>query len=343
MTKVARSIPVPEVVRNPLRKLKNWLKRSAGSGSQESLIAGAYRRLLEREPNYDELMHWSVFLSHGASLEQLEGSLKASYDYEQLRSRGDVVLVELDSFRMYCRSSDLDVGAQIIASRRYEPHVTAAVKAMLKPGQVLVDLGANIGYYTLLGARLVGEAGKVIAFEPNARNLELLYASIVENALKNVLVLPVAASDTPQLLRLQAFGSNGFLVPPVGLEAGAQYVQAVAVDHILMAESRIDVVKLDIEGFEPFALRGMRNLLDKHHPAILTEFSPWHIEHRSGLAPQDYLDELAAKGYAFEILQTSGEQIPARSPSAVMDAWRGLANDKVHLDLVAKPIHRVSK
>jgi len=338
MTKETMINSVSNVVRSRLRKLRSWLRGSATPGAtHDADIVGAYRRLLEREPNYDELMHWNVFLANGASLKQLESSLTASYDYEQLRHRDDVVLVELGSFKIYCRSSDLDVGAQLIASQRYEPHVTKAVKDILKPGDVFMDLGANIGYYTLLGARLVGETGKVIAFEPNAHNLVLLYASIVENALKNVLVFPLAASDSPQVLRLQAFGSIGFLVPPAGLQLGAQYVQAVVVDEILMAERRIDAVKLDIEGYEPFAVRGMAMLLEKHRPVVLTEFSPWHIEHRSGLAPRAYLDWLASKGYGFTILKPSGDQILAASPTAVMEAWRALGSDKIHLDLLAKP------
>lgn len=328
----------PGVIRSGLRKVRALLRGTAAPGAtHDAEIAGAYRRLLEREPNFDEFAHWNVFLSNGASLQQLENSLRASYDYEQLRNRADVQLVGLDSFKIYCRSSDLDVGAQLIASQRYEPHVTKAVQGILKPGDVFLDLGANIGYYTLLGARLVGNTGKVIAFEPNAINLALLYASIVENTLTNVRVFPLAASDSAQLLRMQAFGSNGFLAPAEGLQPGAQYVQAVVVDELLIAERRIDLVKVDIEGYEPFAVRGMAKLIEKHRPLLLTEFSPWHIEHRCGLAPGAYLELLACKGYAFTILTPSGDQVLAETPRLVMEAWRALGSDKVHMDLLAKP------
>jgi FkbM family methyltransferase len=325
-------------IRAGLRKVKRWLGGAPRSAvTHDATIAAAYRRLLEREPNFDELAHWNVFLSNGTSLQQLESSLRASYDYAQLGNRADVVLVALDAFKIYCRSSDLDVGAHLIVSQGYEPHVTKAVQGILKSGDVFLDLGANIGYYTLLGAQLVGEAGRVIAFKPNAINLALLYASIVENALTNVRVYPLAASDSAKLLRMQAFGSNGFLAPAESVQSGAQYVQAVVVDDLLIAESRIDVVKMDIEGYEPFAVRGMGRLLEKHRPVVLTEFSPWHIEHRSGLAPRAYLDLLAAKGYVFTVLRPSGEQVAAGSPERVMESWRALGSDKVHLDLLANP------
>jgi len=94
MTKATGINSVPDVIRSRMRKLRTWPSAPATpSATHDANIVDAYRRLLEREPNYDELVHWNVRLPSGASLEQLERSLKASYDYEQLRHRGDVVLV----------------------------------------------------------------------------------------------------------------------------------------------------------------------------------------------------------------------------------------------------------
>ncbi|HXY53881.1 MAG TPA: FkbM family methyltransferase [Nitrospirota bacterium] len=305
--------------------------------SNEKTIVEIYGRIMGRRPNKDELLHWNASLNSGISVAQIEKSLKASFEYDQLRSRDDVVLVHLPSFKLYCRSSDLDVGAQIIGSQQFEPHIASVLKNSLKPGHIIVDLGANIGYFSLLAATLVGTTGKVISFEPNAHNLRLLFASIVENGMKNILVFPLAASLSPQILRLQSFGSNGFLEAPTSGQACAQYVQAIDIDQILLGTSRIDMFKMDIEGFEPFALRGMSKIIERHRPLIVTEFSPWHIEHRCGLPPKDYLIELSTKGYSLSIIEPSGNIMPASDPDTIMKFWRSLQNDKMHLDIVARP------
>src|SRR5689334_16156257 len=84
------------------------------------------------------------------------------------------VLLRLGGFKLYVRLDDWAVGARIAVRRRYEPYVTAALEPLLKPGAVLVDIGANIGYYTMLAAARVSPTGKVIAFEPSAENCELI-------------------------------------------------------------------------------------------------------------------------------------------------------------------------
>lgn len=189
-------------------KVKAWTALSPSA--YDAKIVDVYRRVIDREPNEDELMHWNVSLAGGTSIRQVENSLKASYEYDQLNSRKDTVLVHLPTFKLYCRSSDLDVGRQIIQSQSFEPHVASVLKDVLKPGSVFVDLGANIGYFSLMAATFVGPTGKVISFEPNARNLGLFYASIVENGMKNIVVFPVAASYSSQIHRLQSFGSTDF-------------------------------------------------------------------------------------------------------------------------------------
>lgn len=94
---------------------------------------------------------------------------------------------------------------------------------------------------------------------------------------------------------------------------------------------------MDIEGFEPFALRGMLKIIEKHKPVLVTEFSPWHIQHRCGIPPQDYLEQLAAIGYRLSIIESSGSITPEKNPAAIMKFWNALQNDKMQLDLIARP------
>lgn len=116
-----------------------------------------------------------------------------------------------------------------------------------------------------------------------------------------------------------------------------QYIQSVVLDEILLSVPRIDAFKMDIEGFEPFALRGMLKIIEKHKPVLVTEFSPWHIQHRCGIPPQDYLEQLAAIGYRLSIIESSGSITPEKNPAAIMKFWNALQNDKMQLDLIARP------
>jgi hypothetical protein len=155
--------------------------------------------------------------------------------------------------------------------------------------------------------------------------------------MKNIIVMPVAASHSSQIHKLQSFGSNGFLETPIPGQTGVQYIQSVVLDEILLSVPRIDAFKMDIEGFEPFALRGMLKIIEKHRPVLVTEFSPWHIEHRCGMPPRDYLEQLVALGYRLSIINPSGSLKPAEEPAAIMKFWSALQNDKMQLDLIARP------
>ena len=140
--------------------------------------------------------------------------------------------------------------------------------SVLAAGYNFLDIGANIGYFSLLAASVVGEMGKVICFEPNVQNLRLLHASVLENGFQHVQVFPLAASDSRHLIKSQSFGSNGFLVAAPSEPSNHQFVQSVAVDDLVSAEGRVHVIKMDIEGYESFALRGMRQLVARNlsHP-----------------------------------------------------------------------------
>ncbi len=305
--------------------------------SQDKDICSAYQRLLERQPEPDEMLHWKTT---GAERDDIITALLASYEYEQKRLNQQRVLVDVDRFKIYAMKTDAEVGQGIIHSQVYEPHVTHRLVEVLNSGDVFLDLGANIGYYSLLAASIVKASGKVISFEPNIQNLQLFYASILENKLKNIMVYPFAASDDARIMKLTSFGSNGFLEEPQSSLMNAQFLQSVRVDELLQNEERINVVKMDIEGYEPLALKGMDQSIKKHKPIILAEFSPWHVKHRTQIEPQTYLKQLVGYGYNLRIIEPSGRLVLASGTDFVMNFWEKLGNDKQHLDLMAQPFGR---
>jgi FkbM family methyltransferase len=244
------------------------------------------------------------------------------------------VLVGLDGFRLYVRLDDWAIGARIAVKRAHEAHVTRVMTGWLKPGQTVIDVGANIGYYTLLAASRVGPSGRVLAFEPSAANCALLKASLRANGFTNVSVYNQAAADANGRLAFDMDDSNGGVSR--ALSPGRTLVEAVALDQCLAAEPRVDLIKLDVEGAEGLVLRGMRQLVRRHRPVLFTEFSPAGLAAISGLSGEAYLGELRGLGYElFALPVVGGPSAAPQTDAQILESLAAAGSD--HLDLLAIP------
>jgi FkbM family methyltransferase len=191
----------------------------------------------------------------------------------------------------------------------------------VKPGQVVIDIGANVGCLAFQAAQLVGERGRVIAVEPNPDNLQLLYAGILLNEWANVQVLPCAAWDVSGIMSLKGGASNTYLVLAAPLDEGRAYTQLVRLDEALASLDRVDLVKIDIEGHEPRALRGARELIEKHRPILLTEFNPRCLRNVGGVAPIAYAEQLLAGYSRLRVITAFGDDAEFRDARSLMAYW----------------------
>ena len=300
-------------------------------------LYACYRLLLGREPDEAGWTVWMHAIRNGISVEALRDGFLYSAEFvtAQCRPRRPI-LVELDEFKIYVQRADFFVGAAILRDRTFEPHVTAEVRRLLQPGGVFIDVGANIGYFTLLAAARVGPQGRVVAFEPNPDNCELLAESIRANGFENITVHPYAVGDRPRDSLLAAGGviSNGHILdaPPAAAPVYRR-VRVVRADDHLRDLPTVDVVKIDIEGGEPRALRGMTDLVRVHQPVIVSEFSPALIESISGEPAASYLEHLDQLGYVLCILGQDARQTRTAREILGAHASSGLS----HLDLIAYP------
>jgi FkbM family methyltransferase len=213
----------------------------------------------------------------------------------------------------------------------------------LKESDTFIDIGANVGVMTFLGAKAVGSTGKVIAVEPNPANLQLLYAGILKNNFKNVRVIPLAASNRIEIFSLDGGTSNTYLTVA---KKGKHYVQSVLLDDILKDLDSIDVVKIDIEGHEPYALNGFRTLLNIHKPVVLLEFNPRCLRDVSGLNPKDCLKMFFDIFDDMHIIEHSGKQQRFNSVNELWTYWEKkneeavktnwLPDGMLHFDILAK-------
>jgi FkbM family methyltransferase len=206
----------------------------------------------------------------------------------------------------------------------FEPDETALVKRILHPGDVALDIGANIGYYTLLFARLVGPKGRVYAFEPEPANFALLQKNVAVNGYANVVLK--AAAVTRAAGRLRLYRAAGHMGDHTSYDTGEGRefldVDGVRLDDLFAAEAgRVDFIKMDIQGAEYDALLGMSGLLEKNPQArLLLEFCPFMLR-RAGIEPDEALNLLERHGFAFFLV---GKQGLLRGPTARADVLRAL-------------------
>jgi FkbM family methyltransferase len=164
----------------------------------------------------------------------------------------------------------------------------------------VVDIGADIGYYTLLAAGLVGEAGRVIAFEPNTENCRLILLSLRKNGLRNVTLFPLGLSGQAGLAFFSThLGSNGGILPSEEatlLNPNCVVIPTMRLDDLL-AETPIHLLKLDTEGAEGLIVGGARAVIERDRPIISSEFSTEMLGRVSGLSGRAYLDYFRSLGY----------------------------------------------
>ncbi|CAN5672027.1 FkbM family methyltransferase [soil metagenome] len=173
----------------------------------------------------------------------------------------------------------------------YEPDQTALFERLVGPGSVVFDLGAHIGYYTLLAATLVGAKGRVLAFEPNPRNLKFLRVHARMNRLSNTEVLAMAAGQSPGVAKfVRGSGSGTGRLDP----AGSLEVDVTSVDLAASGKGLVpDFLKIDVEGAEVLLLSGAKETLASARPVIFLS------THGADLRRQSK-DLLTSFGYRFE-------------------------------------------
>jgi FkbM family methyltransferase len=239
-------------------------------------------------------------------------------------SPDDVAYVLLDGIEVALDRADGSVSAPIIASGAWEPHVEQVLRTHLAPGSVFVDIGANVGWHSALAASIVGEHGAVYAIEPNPDNARLIAHTIGRNRLQHVHLLPFALSDEIGYASFRsALGSNGGFtggVDPNYVDPSTTIVPTIRLDDLGIA--RVDVIKIDVEGAEPMALRGAAAMIERDHPVIVFEFSCDMTQRVSGVAPRDHFAMFESYGYQlFLIEQPSGALVPIPDIDALLRDW----------------------
>lgn len=188
-------------------------------------------------------------------------------------------------------------GGASVYLNQIEQKQTSEFLEHTKEGYIVFDIGANVGYYTILASKKVGPNGKVFSFEPVVRNLSYLYRHIISNRLKNVFVLPLACADETTL-RIFSFGrtiAEGHLIEDNSLNSSSfhyyTYVHTTTINEFCTYSNVIpDIIKIDVEGAELLVLKGAKQILQKAKPKIFLSIHSEQLE-------KDCIEYLTNLGY----------------------------------------------
>ncbi len=206
--------------------------------------------------------------------------------------------VEIEGNRIYLDKQD----SLFLSVRGYhEKTATRIARNAIKEGDTVIDIGANIGYYTLLFAKWVGPTGKVYAFEPEPTNFQLLEKNVQANNYKNITIFQKAVSNKNDKLSFyisdESSAANQLFKPKKFSKIIE--VDSVKLDECLSVDEKIDFIKIDIQGAEGTAIKGMNSLLNNNsNTIIMQEWWPDAIK-KYGMNPDEHLKILEKLGYSF--------------------------------------------
>lgn len=209
------------------------------------------------------------------------------------------------------------VGKHLFAGG-FEAAEIAFIRARLKPGDIVLDVGANAGLYAVIAARMVGDAGHVFAFEPDVTALQLLRRNLEANGLRNVTVIDAATSNTSGQAAF-AVADDIAMGSLAAIDRADQHVErwetvrTVRLDDVVAERGigPVALIKMDVEGAEKLALEGATALLSGGRPPATILFEAFAANARAfGYDIRSLFDLLRAHGYTISGLDRTGSLQP---------------------------------
>jgi FkbM family methyltransferase len=271
-----------------LRPPKKKRKRPEGQ-KVRSVYGWSNRDRLEKAARND---HKNVYLGEGRLLSRVLGRYLM---YLDTREHGVTPHLAMDGF--------------------WESWVTLAISRKVYPGFWCVDVGAHLGYYSLLMADLAGEKGRVMALEPNPRSFGLLRKTVSINGFGGRIECVQAAAYSKKgkanLVVIDGNNPSGSLKTKPTEEAETFRVDTIRLDALLEDWPRVDFIKIDAEGVEPEIFRGLKKTIAKFPDLIIAlEFSAHHYKN-----PTAFLDEIEKAGFRPKMIAPNGDPVELERPA----------------------------
>lgn len=252
-------------------------------------------------------------------------SLKYVFNRFVLRKPYLVATSQRNKAKFKFKTEDV-VGRHIYKRGDYEPHLSNFISENLSfgPGDVVFDIGANIGWYSVLFGNILPTGCKVYAFEPDPLNYKLLVNNVELNAISNVETVNAAVADKNETKKLYRYSSKNLgrhSLLEIN-EGDFVEVEAIVLDDFVKQRgldySSIKFIKIDIEGYEYFALSGAEIIL-KHVACVVSEFVPRHMI-KGGVEPSMFIDLMMCSGLRAHIIKSGAAEAIDREQLLAQDA-----------------------
>ena len=247
----------------------------------------------------------------GPILSRLRPLRRAVYRLDSLvMPRGEVRVTTSAGWSIWVNPSDHAVARTLVASGQWQPKESSLIASKLPTEGVAIDVGANIGYVTGVMAEKVGPNGLVLAFEPEETNYGFLERTVSENGWAQVSATRAACGDAPGRLALHKdpvnWGNHSLALDAELHVAGTEVVDVVTLDDVMRERrlSRLDVMKIDVQGWELKVLRGASRL-KVLRPTLFAEFFPRGLR-AAGTEPLELWQELLTWGQILMIQSDGG-------------------------------------
>lgn len=277
-----------------------------------------------------------------AAVRRLPGRRARAFGYRHVsrplveRMAASVEVSVAGGYALTVDTSDV-FGRSLATSGTWEPSVTATFRLLLSPGDVCVDVGAHVGYYTILASRLVEPGGHVYALEPAPETYVRLLANLRLNGVSNVTALPLAAGAVEARATLKTgppshTGVSSILsdAAPRGLDETTVTVRPVACVVRAIDLERIRLIKVDVEGYELEVLKGIEPILEHVRPAIIIEIHA----HRAGEAEPlivKLCDTYQLNAFRLDDYEVEDRFVSAVNPPRLLAPPTGLPRERYNL------------
>ena len=314
LKKLLDSVELKQQLRLDSVELKQQLRTNELVDSENTLaVYLAYMFYLKRKPTINEIKSWLPNISNHEKFLDLINSIGISEEALQiqkteLQSKGIILLDGITAYKkvdehiIHFYLQDRTYLEPFSQNLLYEQEETTLLKKLLKKDMNVINIGANIGYFTLLAARQVGPQGKVFAFEPFPKTVELLQKNIDANGYSNVEVIPMAVSSKSGIakLALKSDTAHNFLTENTS-EFQTIDVPITTIDEYTK-NHKTDFIIMDAEGYEPLILDGMAETLAKNpHIQIITEYNPYTLE-IAGNTGENFIKKIENMGFIISIV-----------------------------------------
>lgn len=255
------------------------------------LLKGRVKQIFIEIPNIEIQSDWAFVFEPDKVIPRLEKILemkvkeiyngwRAIYMFvedKKAESENDQQIIEnvLGKYTLYLPKDDYFITRSLKQHKIWEENTTHFIEANLKEGQTFVDVGAHVGYFSVLASDIVGDKGQVFAFEPDAKNCEFLTKNIIENKCNNVNVLQMGLSDKSGdivLYKNQDAGGHSTVEGMPGQIKETETIRVERGDDVLGGIP--DMIKIDAEGGERAVLEGMKGILETDKPLTII-FESW--------------------------------------------------------------------